>query len=40
MELGIGMFGDLGIHSASAEIKSAHQRLSEMIEEIKLGDQI
>ena len=40
MEFGIGMFGDLGIQSPSAEIKSPQQRLSEMIEEIKLADQL
>ncbi|MFN0257122.1 LLM class flavin-dependent oxidoreductase [Pedobacter ureilyticus] len=39
MELGIGMFGDLQI-SANGEVQSAQQRLQEIIEEIKLMDQV
>lgn len=39
MELGIGMFGDLQIN-AKGEIQSAQQRLQEIIEEVKLMDQI
>lgn len=39
MELGIGMFGDLHIN-AKGEIQPAQQRLQEIIEEIKLMDQI
>lgn len=39
MELGIGMFGDLQI-SANGEIQPAQQRLQEIIEEIKLMDQV
>lgn len=39
MELGIGMFGDLQ-HQASGEIQPAKERLQEMIEEIKLMDQL
>src|SRR6218665_2542687 len=39
MELGIGMFGDLQIN-AKGEVQSAQQRLQEIIEEIKLMDQV
>jgi len=39
MELGIGMFGDLHINS-KGEIQSAGKRLQEMIEEIKLMDEL
>ena len=39
MELGIGMFGDLNINS-KGEIQSAQQRLQEIIEEIKLMDEV
>ena len=39
MELGIGMFGDLQI-SAKGEIQPAQQRLQEIIEEIKLMDEV
>lgn len=39
MELGIGMFGDLQV-SASGEIQSPQQRLQEIIEEIKLMDEV
>src|SRR5207344_1837783 len=39
MELGIGMFGDLHI-SKSGEIQPAGQRLKELIEEIKLMDEV
>lgn len=39
MELGIGMFGDLQINE-KGEIQSAGQRLQEIIEEIKLMDQV
>lgn len=39
MELGIGMFGDLQIN-ANGEIQSAQQRLQEIIEEIKLMDEV
>jgi len=37
MELGIGMFGDLHIND-KGEIQPAHQRLQELIEEIRLMD--
>lgn len=40
MEFGIGMFGDLGIHAPSTKFKSPQQRMAEMIEEIKLADQL
>lgn len=39
MELGIGMFGDLQI-SAKGEVQPAQQRLQEIIEEIKLMDEV
>src|SRR5688572_17019417 len=39
MEIGIGMFGDLNINS-KGEIQPTHQRLQELIEEIKLMDQL
>jgi probable LLM family oxidoreductase len=39
MELGIGMFGDLHIN-ANGEIQSAQQRLNEIIEEVKLMDEL
>jgi len=39
MELGIGMFGDLQI-DAKGEIQPAQQRLQEIIEEIKLMDEV
>lgn len=39
MELGIGMFGDLHINS-KGEIQPAQQRLQELIEEIKLMDEV
>src|SRR5690606_1226617 len=39
MELGIGMFGDLQIN-AKGEVQSAQQRLQEIIEEVKLMDQV
>ena len=39
MELGIGMFGDLQV-SATGEIQSPQQRLQEIIEEIKLMDEV
>src|ERR1700741_83182 len=39
MELGIGMFGDLRINS-KGEAQPAQQRLQELIEEIKLMDEV
>ncbi len=39
MELGIGMFGDLQ-HQANGGIQSARERLQEIIEEVKLMDQL
>jgi probable LLM family oxidoreductase len=39
MELGVGMFGDLHI-SSNGETQPAHQRLQEIIEEIKLMDEV
>src|SRR6188474_3213314 len=39
MELGIGMFGDLHINK-NGEIQPAKQRLRELIEEIKLMDEV
>src|SRR5919112_1747146 len=39
MELGVGMFGDLHVDN-NGEAQPAHQRLQELIEEIKLMDEI
>ncbi|HEY8388453.1 MAG TPA: LLM class flavin-dependent oxidoreductase, partial [Parasegetibacter sp.] len=39
MQLGIGMFGDLQIKS-NGEVQPAHQRLQEIIEEVKLMDEV
>src|SRR6476620_10205649 len=39
MELGIGMFGDVHINS-KGEVPPAQQRLQEIIEEIKLMDEL
>lgn len=38
MELGVGMFGD--VHIANGKVQPAGQRLQEIIEEIKLMDQL
>lgn len=40
MELGIGMFGDLQIDPTTGKIQSPQQRLGEIIEEIKLMDEV
>lgn len=40
MELGISMFGDLHVNSSTGKIQSAEQRLQELIEEIKLADEV
>lgn len=40
LELGIGMFGDLQIDAQTGKIQSAQQRLQEIIEEIKLMDEV
>ncbi|QBQ43143.1 LLM class flavin-dependent oxidoreductase [Sphingobacterium psychroaquaticum] len=40
MELGIGMFGDLQVDSATGKIQPAAQRMREIIEEVKLMDQV
>jgi probable LLM family oxidoreductase len=39
MELGVGMFGDLHINS-KGEVQPAQQRMQEIIEEIKLMDEV
>src|SRR6476619_743765 len=39
MELGIGMFGDQHINT-KGEVQSTEQRLQELIEEIKLMDEV
>lgn len=39
MELGVGMFGDLNINS-KGELQPVQQRLQELIEEIKLMDEV
>lgn len=40
LELGIGMFGDLQIDPHTGKIQSAQQRLQEIIQEIKLMDEV
>ncbi|SMG40016.1 LLM class flavin-dependent oxidoreductase [Sphingobacterium psychroaquaticum] len=40
IELGIGMFGDLQVDSATGKIQPAAQRMREIIEEVKLMDQV
>jgi alkanesulfonate monooxygenase SsuD/methylene tetrahydromethanopterin reductase-like flavin-dependent oxidoreductase (luciferase family) len=40
MELGISMFGDLHVDPATGKIQSAQQRLKELMEEIKLADEV
>ncbi|RRN76967.1 LLM class flavin-dependent oxidoreductase [Pseudoxanthomonas sp. SGD-10] len=40
MELGIGMFGDVSKDKSTGIQKTAHQRIKELIEEIKLADEI
>ncbi|MFC3197940.1 LLM class flavin-dependent oxidoreductase [Parapedobacter deserti] len=40
MELGISMFGDLRVDSATNKFQSTQQRLTELIEEIKLMDEV
>jgi alkanesulfonate monooxygenase SsuD/methylene tetrahydromethanopterin reductase-like flavin-dependent oxidoreductase (luciferase family) len=39
MELGIGMFGDLRL-SSDGNIQPAQQRMQELIEEIRLMDEV
>src|SRR5687768_18183122 len=39
MELGVGMFGDLHTNS-NGEVQSPQKRLQEMLEEIKLMDEV
>ncbi|MFZ4863378.1 Atu2307/SP_0267 family LLM class monooxygenase [Sphingobacterium sp. Mn56C] len=40
LELGIGMFGDLQVDPTTGKIQPAQQRLKEIIEEIKLMDEV
>ncbi|TLV03848.1 LLM class flavin-dependent oxidoreductase [Dyadobacter luticola] len=40
MELGISMFGDLGFDAATKSFQSSQQRLQDMLEEIKLADEV
>lgn len=40
MELGIGMFGDLQIDAQTGNIQAPQQRLQEIIEEVKLMDEV
>lgn len=40
LELGIGMFGDLQVDIKTGKIQSTAQRLSEIIEEVKLMDEV
>ena len=40
IELGIGMFGDVQINSKTGKVQDAGQRMQEILEEIKLMDQV
>ncbi|HEY9560293.1 MAG TPA: LLM class flavin-dependent oxidoreductase [Anseongella sp.] len=40
MEFGIGFFGDLSYDEQSGKFRPAQQRLTEMVEEIKLADEL
>ncbi|RAJ37273.1 LLM class flavin-dependent oxidoreductase [Pedobacter cryoconitis] len=40
MELGISMFGDLHVDPATGKIQSTQKRLAELMEEIKLADEV
>jgi probable LLM family oxidoreductase len=40
MELGIGMFGDLGIDPSTGKLKEAKLKLHEILEQIKLADEV
>lgn len=40
MELGIGMFGDLHIDPKTGYTQTPQQRMSEIIEEVKLMDKL
>jgi probable LLM family oxidoreductase len=40
MELGIGMFGDIAVDAATGKPADAGQKLKEIIEEIKLADEV
>ncbi|GLB50433.1 LLM class flavin-dependent oxidoreductase [Neptunitalea lumnitzerae] len=40
MELGIGMFGDLTYNETEGKFQSAQERLNQMIEQVKLADEL
>lgn len=40
MEFGIGMFGDLAYDEQSGQFRPAAQRLAEMVEEVRLADEL
>lgn len=40
MELGIGMFGDVRINEKTGYIQTPQQRMAEIIEEVKLMDEL
>jgi len=40
MELGIGMFGDLSFDAATGKPRAAKQKLQEILEQIKLADEV
>lgn len=40
MELGISMFGDLGIDPVTGQHQASQQRIKDLIEEIKLADEV
>src|SRR5690606_14133043 len=40
MELGISMFGDLRLDPQTQQRKAPHQRFTEMLEQVKLADEV
>lgn len=40
MELGIGMFGDLTYDNTAGKFQSAQERLTQMVEQVKLADEL
>src|SRR5690625_6672022 len=40
IELGVGMFGDVQINRKTGKIQDAGQRMQEILEEVKLMDQV
>jgi alkanesulfonate monooxygenase SsuD/methylene tetrahydromethanopterin reductase-like flavin-dependent oxidoreductase (luciferase family) len=40
MEIGISMFGDLAFNNATRSFQSPQERLQDMLEEVKLADEV